>query len=168
MSIGREEALEVVDLQLQLFAAIGVANVDAIVLEVLKLYVRMHIDAFDDGFLLRLEMIVLDQLEAVAVEDERIAGDAGGGVVGLGESAVDDETDAFGTDGRLALVGAYGHMTVDDMGAVLVEAEFAEDGLANLLAVGEFEEGTLLLLVEVLVADEVTLEGGHLVLVEEG
>ena len=58
-------------------------------------------------------------------------------------------------------------MTIDDVCTVVVETEFAKDGLADFLGVGKFEEGTFLLLVEFLVVDKVTFEGGHLVLVEE-
>ena len=73
VTICHEQSLEVVDLHLQLLAAVGLTHVDAVVLEVLELDMRMHIDTFEDGLFARLEMFVFDELEAVAVEDECIA-----------------------------------------------------------------------------------------------
>ena len=73
MTIGNEQFLEIIDLQLQILAKVDVTNVDAVVLEVFKLYVRVYIDTFDNGFLARLEVLMLDELETVAVVDERVA-----------------------------------------------------------------------------------------------
>jgi len=88
-------------------------------------------------------------------------------VIRLRETTVDDETDAVGLDRRFALVGSDRYVSVDDMRIVLVQTEFPQDGLANLLLVSELEECALLLLVEFLGTDKVALESGHLVLVEE-
>ena len=73
MTIGHEQFLEIIDLQLQILAEVDVANVDAVVLEVFELYVRVYIDTFDNGFLARLKMLMLDELETMAVVDERVA-----------------------------------------------------------------------------------------------
>ena len=73
MTISHEQFLEVIDLQLQILAEVDVANVDAVVFEVFELDVGMYIDTFDNGFLARLEMLMLDELETVAVVDERVA-----------------------------------------------------------------------------------------------
>ena len=67
MTIGNEQFLEIIDLQLQILAKVDVANVDAVVLEVFELYVRVYIDTFDNGFLARLKVLMLDELETMTV-----------------------------------------------------------------------------------------------------
>ena len=87
------------------------------------------IGASADGVVGTLEGFVLDELEAATVEDEGVAGDAGGVVVGFGEAAVDDHEAAVGLDGTLSTCHAYGDMAVDDMTVLTFDTEGVEDAV---------------------------------------
>ena len=67
MSIGHEQALQVLDLLLQLMAPIGVTDEHTMVLEVLELYMRVDIGAGLDGFVLGLKVLMFDELQAMAI-----------------------------------------------------------------------------------------------------
>ena len=89
------------------------------------------IGASADGIISALEGFVLDELEAATVEDEGVAGDAGGVVVGFGEAAVDDHEAAVGLDGTLSTCHAYGNMAVDNMTVLTFDTEGVEDAVTD-------------------------------------
>lgn len=110
---------------------------------------------------------MLDELEAPAVVDEGVAGNARGHVVGLGETSVDDHQLAVCPDGRLAFGYVHGYMAVDDVPLLAFHTEGIKDGVDDCGVVAQVVVMSFLFGVRGLVFDEVTLKGGHLVLVEE-
>src|SRR5690606_25800656 len=87
--------------------------------------------------------------------------------VGLGERAVDGDAVAAALDRVLSLLDLDGDVPIDDEDVVAAteeRADLADEGGV----VDEVEVGVLAFLVGLLVGDEGGLEGGHLVLAEEG
>ena len=106
--------------------------------------------------------------EAVGGIDQRIPGDAGGGLIRLAESAVDDDQLPAGLQGALPLLRLHGHVPVDDVAVVPLQAELLEDLVADLGLLIQRIVGVLGLGPGRLVLDEPPLEGGHAVLAEDG
>ena len=92
---------------------------------------------------------MLHELDAVAVVDECIAGDARFLLVGLTEPAVYDEPFAVRTDRCLSFDSTDGHMTVDDATCLRIQTELLKDVPADLLVVCQREISAFLLLVRV-------------------
>ena len=107
------------------------------------------------------------QDELVGVVDERVAGDARGGLVGPREPAVDHEHAPTALHGVLAVLDFDRHMPAHDMRRLRVHAEVLEDPRDHALVLDKRVEGVLHLLARGLVGDEVQLEGGHLALREQ-
>ena len=99
--------------------------------------------------------------------DERVAGNARLLVVGLGETAVDDHQLAVGLYRVLAASGMHGHVAVDDVAVGMAHLEGVENPVHHFFVVSHLEIVALILLVGLGVFKEITLEGGHLGLVEE-
>ena len=91
-----------------------------------------------DGIPLAGEGLVGDDAVVPGIVDQGIAGDAGGGLVGPAEAAVDDQQLAAALDGAFALLGLYGDMTVDDMAVFAFQPEFLQNPVADcgILVVG--------------------------------
>ena len=83
-------------------------------------------------------------------------------VIGLGETTINHHEFAARLDGILAATGMNGNVAVDDVTGLTLYAEGIENAVANLLAVAQLEVVALLLLIGLLVAKEIALEGGHL------
>ena len=111
---------------------------------------------------------MLDELEAAAVVNERIACNARFIMISLGEATVDDHQFAIGLDGVLALDNMDGYVTIDDMAVGPFDTKGIKDAVANLFVVAQAEIVAFLLLIGGLVRQEVTFESGHLRFVEEG
>ena len=103
MSVGVEEVFEFGYLGAQLSPLVGVGHEHAVGRHFDNLHGGLDVGASQDGILGAGKGLVLHELEASAVIDERIAGNARLGVVGLGEAAVDDHEAASRLDGVLAL-----------------------------------------------------------------
>lgn len=82
---------------------------------------------------------MLYELESAAVVDECVACDAGCGVVGFGESSVDDHESSVGLDGVFALGCMYGYVSVDDVSVVALDFKGVEYVVADVLVVAELE-----------------------------
>ena len=108
---------------------------------------------------------MLDELDAVAVIDERVSGDSGLLLIGFAETAVNDKTLAVGAHRCLAFDGANRHVTVDDTSCRRVKTELFENLRAHLLVVCQGKISPFLLLVRGLVAEEIALKSSHLILV---
>ena len=108
------------------------------------------------------------QHEAVGVRDQRVAGDAGGGLVGLREAAVDGEHAAAALHRILAVLHLHRHVPAHDARRLGVHAEVLEDAGHHALVVQVGVERVLDLLARLLLGDQVQLERGHLALGEQG
>ena len=94
--------------------------------------------------------------------NKSVAGNARLVVIGLREAAIDNHKLAARLDGILATTGMNGNVAVDDVAGLALYAKGIENAVANLLAVAQLEVVALLLLIGLLVAKEIALEGGHL------
>lgn len=110
---------------------------------------------------------MLNKLEATAVVDQRVAGYAGGVVVGLGETAVYDHHLAVRLYGMLTLARLHGNMTVYYVAVLTLHTEGVENGVAYLLLFAQPVIGSFLLVAYILVGEEVAFESSHLCLVEQ-
>ena len=99
--------------------------------------VRYDIYALFDGFLCRLERLMLHQLQTSRVINERISCNTRLGLVCLGETAVDNQQLTAGLDGLFALGYLDGNMTVDNVCMRPVDAELAQDAVAHSLFVAQ-------------------------------
>ena len=63
--------------------------------------------------------------------DERVTGNAGGGLVSLAETAVNDQELPAALDGAFPLADLDGNMTVDDMTMGPFQAEFLQNEIAD-------------------------------------
>ena len=84
-----------------------------------------------DRVLLAGEGLVGHDAQVAGAEGQGIARDAGGGLVGLAEAAVDDQQLAAALDGAFALLGLHRHMAVDDMAVGTFQAEFLQQHVAD-------------------------------------
>ena len=102
------------------------------------------------------------------VVDQGVARDAGGGLVGPAEAAVNDNQLAAALDGAFALAHLHGNVTVDDVAVLALEAEFHQEPVTDpaILIVGVV--GVFRLRPGSLVRDKPPLEGGHPISAENG
>lgn len=121
-----------------------------------------------DGLFGGGEGLVLHERHAARVVHEGVASNASSGLVGLGETAVDDQEAAVGLHGILALEGLHGDVAVDDVAVVTLDAELAEQEVYGAVLVAQGVVVALGFLHHGLVLEEVALEGGHAVFVEGG
>ena len=113
------------------------------------------------------EALMLCQRQMAGVENERIAGDAGAGVVGLRDAAIDDEELAVCLNRRLATLRFHRHMPIDHMAHLRIHTEFREDPVDIALFLREFIVDVKLLHMCIRILDEAVLEGRHLILSEQ-
>ena len=128
-AIDVHEAGQHVDVLLQLFADVGLIDLDAVVARLHEHGLWDDVLVVPDRVFKPFETLERGDPHAVGVEDEAVAGDAGGLLVGLREAAVDEEELAFSADGRLALGRLDRGVAVDDVGEFGIEAELVEDDL---------------------------------------
>ena len=100
--------------------------------------------------------------------DEGVAGNAGFGLVGFGESAVDNHHFAVGFDGLLALQRPHWHVTVDDVAVLTFHSKLVEDVVAHFFVVAQNLVVAFHFFAGLLIIDEIVFEGSHFVLVEHG
>ena len=112
-----KQQAEFLYLFLQLTSLVGVADADAAAHHLHDLLAALDVGTVGHSLLRAGERLVLNEFEAAAVIDERVASDAGRVVVCLGESAIDDHEHAVGLNGVLALAGMDRHVSVDDVRA---------------------------------------------------
>ena len=138
--------------------------------QIVDLFLQRTADVpvFPDGVGPAGKGLVGHQAQAVGVVDERIAGDAGGALVGLAEAAVDHQQLAAALDGALALFGLDGHMAVDDVAVLALQAKLPQQLFTDVGVFVEAVVGVFGLGPGVLVGDEAALEGGHAVAAEDG
>ena len=168
MTVGVEKLAEVFDLSAEFLALVCISHPHAMGREFNQLRSGLDVETTLDGVLCTGKRFVLDELEAAAVVNERIACNARLIVISLGETAVDNHQFAISFDGVLTFGNMDGYVTIDDMAIRSFDTEGVEDAVANLFVVAQAEVVAFLLLIGGLVRQEVTFEGGHLRLVEEG
>ena len=83
VAISHEQFLEVVDLFLQFVTTVGIAHQHTVVFELFKLHAAMYVCSLLDSLFLSLERFMFDELNAMAIIDERIASDASSLVIWL-------------------------------------------------------------------------------------
>ena len=135
MSVGIEQLLEVGNLSIEFLAFIGVGHQHTVGGHLHDLCGRLDVGASQDGIFRAGEWLVLYQLEATAVVDQRVAGNASLLVVSLRETAVDDHQLAVGLDRVLTTTHLDGHVTVDDMTVLSCHAKGLKDVIADGLVV---------------------------------
>ena len=165
--VGPQQGLQILHLALQLAADVGLGDLHALLQPLEHHRVGVDVAVDPQGLLLAREGLVGDDAEAGGVEDQGVPGDAGGGLVGLAEAAVDDNELAAGLEGALPLLGLDGDVAVDDVAVGPGQAEFgqhpvAHGGVVVVGVVGVFGLGP-----GCFVGHEPPLEGGHAVPAED-
>ena len=166
--IGAEELTQRLDAAEYVAPLVGVAHVDALGELLYQVTGALDVGTATYGLFGGGEGLVLDERHAARVVDERIAGNACGGLVGLAEAPVNDDEAPAGFHGVLALERLYGDMSVDDVAVVALDTELAEQKVGSAVLIAQGIVAALVLLHHGLVLQEVTFEGGHTVLVEGG
>ena len=128
--------MQVADLLQQFFSPVGVSHSDTVAAEVFEQGSVVDVASGEDSLLAALEGLVLNELDSMAVVDERVARYARLLLVGFAETAVYHEALSLGSDRGFAFDGAHGDVPVDDTPCLGVEPELAQDMLANVAAVG--------------------------------
>ena len=120
-----------------------------------------------NGVVLAGERLVGNHPVMPGVVDQGVAGDAGGGLVGFTETAVDDQQLAAALDGAFALADLHGNMAVDDVAVLPFQAEFLQQHIAysRILIIGVI--GVLGFCPGAFVLNEPALQGGHPVTAED-
>ena len=111
---------------------------------------------------------MLHKLESTGVEHQGVAGDAGFGLVGFRETAIDYHHFSIGFDRAFSLYGLHGHMSVDNVPVLTGDAKLIEQHVAHGFVVAQSVVISLHLLVGGFILEEVALKCSHLVLVESG
>lgn len=168
LTVSMEKSAEVFDASLYLVAAISLRDEDAVVGAGDDLLKGDNIGPSHNGIGGGGERFVLNKVEAFAVVDECIAGDAGGAVIGVGKAAVDDKEASVGLDRVLALSSTHGDVAIDNVAVTALDAEMIEDVVDDAGIVTQEVIMAFRLLVRRLVFNEVSLESSHLALIEEG
>lgn len=168
LTVSMEKSAEVFDASLYLVAAISLRDEDAVVGAGDDLLKGDNIGPSHDGIGSGGEGLVLDEVEALAVVDEGVAGDARGAMIGMSESAINDEETPVCLDGVLALSSTHGDVAIDNVAVTALDAEMIEDVVDDAGIVTQEVIMAFRLLVRRLVFNEVSLESSHLALIEEG
>ena len=98
-TVGGQKHQQIVHPILQLPAFVGFADLHPVLQLVEDKALVGNIVIFVDGVILAGEGLVGNHPEMPGIEDQGIAGDAGGGLVGLAEAAVDDDQLTAALDG---------------------------------------------------------------------
>lgn len=167
-AISLKERTEVFDARFDFVAAVGLGDENAMVGASDNLLEGDNVGTTHDGIGSGGKGFVLDEVEALAVVDESIAGDARRTVIGMGESSVDDEETAIGLDGILTLSGTHRYVAIDDVAVAASHTEMVKDAVDDAGIVAQKIIVTFRLFVCRFVFDEISLEGSHFALIEEG
>ena len=166
-AVGRQKIHQIIDLALKQAALVGFADLHAVLQLFKNQRIAGDIPVVPDGVLLAGEGLVGHDTEMPGAEDQRIARNAGGGLISLAEAAVDDDELAAALDGTLALFRLDRHMTVDDVAVLPFQAEFLQKHSAGfrimvigIIGILRFRPGGL-------IRDETALKGGHPVTAED-
>ena len=122
----------------------------------------LDVGTSQDSILGACEGLVLHELEATAMINKSVTGNAGLLVIGLCKTTVDDHQLTSRLDRILAGTDLHGHMTVDNMPVRASDTEGIHDLLANLLIVAQLEVVALMFGMGLLVFYEIALESSHL------
>lgn len=167
VAVGIEEFLQGINLHFQFLALVGVGHAQPVLVHFHNLRRALDVRSLVDGVLGRGERLVLYQLEAPRVVDQRVARNARLLVVGLRESAVDHHQFSIGLDGILAAHHMHGDVAVDDVAVGSRHSKLVHNHLGGLFFLAQREVVALFLLVGLLFLEEVAFEGCHLGLVEQ-
>ena len=107
------------------------------------------------------------ELESVRVGDQGITCNSGCGLVGTGETSVNDEELTAALDRGFTLFLLDRNMTVDNMSHIRRKVELLKNLIHDGLIVVQAIVRSLRLFMCSLILDEITLEGGHTLLAEE-
>ena len=128
--------LEVRYLLLEFFSAVGISHADSVATEVLEQGAVVDVAAGEDSLFAALKRLMLNELDAMAIVDKRVARNARLLLIGFAEAAVYHKPLALRADRRFALDGAHGDMPVDDTPRLGVKPELAQYLFAYIAAVG--------------------------------
>ena len=167
MTVGMEELLELFDLILKDEALVSVSDKYAVCGVGLDNRGAGDVLHVLNGFAGRAEGLVLDQMEALRIEDQGVACNTRAGLISTAEPTIDEHDLASGLYGMLTLDFADRDMTIDDVRLGALQIELFEDHITDLLLGAVDIVVALLFVVCGLVGDEVALEGSHRRLVEE-
>ena len=167
MAVGEEQLFQLINLPLQLAALVGVADSHAVARQLHNLSGGNNVSTVADSFLRRSKRLVLHQLKTAGVEYKRVAGNACGGMVSLGEAAVYHHKLASGTDRRLAFGELHRHVTVDYMPVRPCHAKLIQNHITYFRTVTHVVIVALLFVESSLVGKEVALESSHFRFVEQ-
>jgi len=123
-AVSQQEEPQIIDLLLQETAVICFGNLHAGIHPFEHHGVIGDIIVIEQGFLTANKGLMRDDADIVGVEDQGIAGDTGGGLIGLAEAAVDYDQLTVALDGAFTLLGLDGNMTVDDVAVGAFQTEF--------------------------------------------
>lgn len=114
-TIGGEQARKVFDALQKRFADVRICNTFSRVRRIDDLLRAVNVGFGADRFVDRHERVVARKDHALRVVDQRVARDAGCGLVRLGHAAVDDEDASVRLDRGFALLDLDRHVSVDDV-----------------------------------------------------
>ena len=115
MTVGMEELLELFDLILKDEALVSVSDKYAVCGVGLDNRGAGDILHMLNGFAGRAEGLVLDQMEALRIEDQGVACDTRARLISTAEPTIDEHDLTSGLYGMLTLNFADGDMTIDDV-----------------------------------------------------
>ena len=114
-AVGGEQARKVLDALQKCFADVGVRDALARSRRIDNLLRAVNVGFGADRFVDRHERVVTRKDHALRVVDQRVARNAGRGLVCLRHAAVDDEDASVRLDRGLALLDLDRHVSVDDV-----------------------------------------------------
>lgn len=162
-----EQLFEVNDLGAKFLALVGIGHKHTVLGHLNYLEGALDVCSALYGIGSAGERFVLYELETSAVIHKCISGNACFLVVGFAEPTVYHHQLAICLYRILTAPGMYGYVAVDYVAVVAGHSEGVENTVAHLFGVAELEVVALFLGVCLLVGEEITLECGHLRLVEQ-
>ena len=128
-TVGFQQIHQIGHLGMKAPALVGLGNLHAVVDLFDDVLITLDVLILVDCVVLAGKGLVGHDPEIAGGENQGIARDAGGGLVGLAEAAVDDDQLAAALDGALTLLGLHRHMAVDNMAVGAFQAEFLQKHL---------------------------------------
>ena len=168
LAVGEEETTEVVDAGGDFATFVGLAHHDTLGAHLDEMAGGTDVSALANGVLGAGEGLMLHQLHATRMIDQGVARDARDALIGFRKTAIDDNEFATGLQWALALGRVNGSMAVDDVAVSAADIKFLQYAVNGVRVVAKSIVGAFAFLHNGFVFEEITLEGGHLVLVEQG